>query len=220
MPSPNYPLWDVATRCFHWAIVCCIPLAWWSAETENYDLHQWLGYTVIVLVVSRVVWGFVGSPHSRFADFLVGPRKVLAYLRGEGASSAGHNPLGGWSVLALLTLLLAQALSGLFNTDDVLFSGPLYYAASTEFRDAMGVVHDVAFNLLLALVVLHIAAVLVHQYRFGEKLLQAMIRGRAEGREGRGKPVPLWRALGILLLISLALWWGLAQAPQPAPMIW
>lgn len=220
MSSPNYPLWDLATRCFHWAIVCCIPLAWWSAETENYDLHQWLGYTVIVLVVSRIVWGFVGSPHSRFADFLVGPGKVLAYLRGQGASSAGHNPLGGWSVLALLALLLAQAVSGLFNTDDVLFSGPLYYAASTEFRDAMGVVHDVAFNLLLALVALHIAAVLVHQFRFGEKLLQAMFRGRAEGREGRAAPVSLWRALVILLLAGLALWWGLQQAPQPAPMVW
>ena len=220
MSASSYPLWDMATRCFHWIIACCIPLAWWSAETENYDLHQWVGYTVIVLVISRVLWGFVGSPHSRFADFLVGPGRVLAYLRGQGASSAGHNPLGGWSVLALLSLLLAQAVSGLFNSDDVLFSGPLYYAASTEFRDVMGVVHEVTFNVLLALVVLHIAAVLVHQLRFGEKLLQAMVLGRAEGRVGRGAPAPLWLALIILLLVSLALWWGLEQAPQPAPMAW
>jgi cytochrome b len=220
MSQPGFPLWDIATRCFHWAIVCCVPLAWWSAESENYQLHQWIGCLVIVLVVTRVVWGFLGSPHSRFADFLVGPRRVLAYIRGMGTGSAGHNPLGGWSVIALLFLLLVQGVSGLFNSDDVLFSGPLYYAAPDGFRDSMGTVHDVAFNLLLALVGLHIAAVLYHQFARGERLVQAMLRGRAAGREGRAAPVPLWRALVIVVLVSLALWWGLAQAPQPAPMAW
>ena len=146
-------------------------LAWLSAETENYDVHRWLGYTIIVLVISRIAWGFLGSRHSRFSDFLVGPGAVLAYLRGRGGASAGHNPLGGWSVLVLLFLLLAQAVSGLFNTDDVLVSGPLYYAASTGFRDAMGQVHDMAFNGLVALICLHIVAVLYHQLRRKEKLL-------------------------------------------------
>lgn len=220
MSQQGFSLWDTATRLFHWAIVCCVPLAWWSAETENYDVHQWVGQMVIVLVVSRIVWGFVGSPHSRFSDFLVGPRKVLAYLRGENVGSPGHNPLGGWSVLALIFLLLAQAVSGLFNSDDVLFSGPLYYAASTGFRDSMGQVHEIAFNGLLALVALHVAAVFYHQFRLKEKLLQAMVWGRAPGREGRATPAPLWRALVIVALLGLALWWGLEQAPQPAPMAW
>ena len=93
-----------------------------AAETENYEAHQWIGCLVIVLVFSRIVWGFVGSRHSRFADFVVGPSKVMTYLRGQGAASRGHNPLGGWSVLALLLLLLLQAVSGLFNSDDVFFS--------------------------------------------------------------------------------------------------
>lgn len=216
----SHPLWDIPTRIFHWAIVCCIPLAWWSAESQNYDIHQWLGCTIIVLVVSRIAWGFLGSPHSRFRDFLVGPRRVLAYLRGQGTAAAGHNPLGGWSVVALLLLLLAQGISGLFNSDDILFSGPLYYAADTQFRDAMGVVHDVVFNMLIALVCLHILAVLYHQLRLGEKLLQAMLRGSAPGREGRAAPTSAWRALVILLLAALALWWGLEQAPQPASTMW
>ncbi len=209
------PLWDIPTRIFHWAIVCCLPLAWWSAETERYDLHEWTGYSVLVLVTTRVVWGVVGSRHSRFADFLVGPGAVLAYLRGAQAQSAGHNPLGGWSVILLLSLLLLQAVSGLFNSDDVLFSGPLYYWANSEFRDAMGVVHDVAFNALLALVCVHILAVLYHQLRRREKLLQAMVKGAAEGREGRVRPVAWWWAALIAMLVALALWWGLAQAPTP-----
>jgi cytochrome b len=193
-----------------------LPIAWWSAEEERFDVHQWTGYTVLVLVSSRIVWGFIGSRHSRFTDFVVGPARVRAYLRGQGSSSAGHNPLGGWSVLLLLSLLLAQAISGLFNSDDVLFSGPLYYWADSGFRDAMGVVHDVAFNGLLALVCLHVVAVLYHQLKLKEKLLQAMLRGSAIGRVGTEAAAPWWRAVIIALLVGLALWWGLAQAPQPS----
>jgi cytochrome b len=220
MRAGVHPLWDIPTRVFHWLIVCLVPLAWWSAEQERYDLHQWTGYSVLVLVVSRIVWGFLGSRHARFADFLVGPAAVWAYLRRQGAASAGHNPLGGWSVLSMLSLLLLQAGSGLFNSDDVLFSGPLYYAASTGFRDAMGVVHEVSFNALLALICLHILAVLYHQLRLRENLLQAMLRGSASGREGQQAPVSWWRAAVIVALIATALWWGLGQAPEPAPMAW
>jgi len=220
MSATAHPLWDLPTRLCHWMIVVCIPLSWWSAEEQRYQLHEWSGCTLIVLVLARVIWGFIGSRHSRFSDFLVGPRKVLAYLRGQGSDSAGHNPLGGWSVVVLLALILVQAISGLFNTDDVLFSGPLYYAASSDFRDAMGVVHETAFNGLLALVGLHILAVLYHQFRGGEKLLQAMFKGRAPGREGRAAPAAWWLALLVVLCIALALWWGLEQAPQPTPLQW
>jgi cytochrome b len=216
--SKKYPLWDIPTRLFHWTIVCCVVLAWWSAENERYELHEWLGFTIIALVVSRIAWGIFGSPHSRFADFLVGPRRVLDYLRGTPAASAGHNPLGGWSVVAILLLLLAQGVSGLFNSDDVLFSGPLHYGADTAFRDAMGVVHEVAFDALVVLVCLHIAAVVYHQWRHREKLVQAMVRGTAPGKEGRAAPVSPWLALATLALVALALWWGLEQAPQPQPM--
>jgi cytochrome b len=213
-------LWDVPTRVFHWSIVCCVPLAWWSAEEERYDLHQWVGCTVLALVVSRIVWGFVGSRHSRFADFVVRPSRALAYLRGQSAPNIGHNPAGGWSVLLLLALLLLQAISGLFNSDDVLFSGPLYYWASTGIRDVMAEVHEFAFNALLVLVCLHILAVLYHQFRLHEKLLQAMVRGSAAGREGTGTPVPWWWAALILALVALALWWGLEQAPKPKLLVW
>ncbi len=220
MPDTNKPLWDLPTRLCHWLIVICIPLSWWSAENENYELHEWLGYTVIVLVVARIAWGFLGSRHSRFADFLVGPRAVTAYLRGRGSVSAGHNPLGGWSVMALLSLLLLQAVSGLFNSDEVFFSGPFYYGASVSVRDAMGLVHEWAFDLLLALVCLHILAVLYHQYGRKEPLLQAMVRGSAEGRSGKAAPVPAWRALVLVLLVALVLWGLLQLAPPPPSMMW
>ena len=110
-----------------------------STEIETFTYDDQI---VRMFATATIVWGLVGSTHSRFSDFLVGPRKIIAYLRGENSGSVGHNPLGGWSVVALLSLLLLQAVSGLFNSDDVFFSGPLYYAASGEFRDTMGVVHE------------------------------------------------------------------------------
>jgi cytochrome b len=210
-----HPLWDLPTRIFHWLIVCLLPLAWWSAHEGYYEVHQWTGYTVLVLVTTRIVWGFLGSRHSRFRDFLVGPTAVLSYLRRSVSGSAGHNPLGGWSVVVLLALLLAQAISGLFNSDDVLFSGPLYYWAGSELRAIMGGTHELAFNALLAFVGLHIAAVVYHQWQLHEPLLQAMLRGSATGREGREAPVGWWWALLIAGVIGLLLWWGLAQAPRP-----
>ena len=122
--------------------------------------------------------------------------------------------------MVMLGLLLTQAVSGLFNSDDVLFSGPLYYWANPDFRDAMGALHDIVFNVLLGMIGLHILAVLYHQFKLREALLQAMIRGSAPGREGKAAPVPWWRALVILALLAALLWWVLAQAPQPAPIAW
>ena len=220
VPGPVKPLWDLPTRVCHWLLVCCLPAAWLAAELAWMEVHEWLGYTVLVLVVSRIAWGFVGSPHSRFSDFLVGPRAVLAYLRGEGAASAGHNPLGSWSVLLLLLLLLTQAVSGLFNSDDVFFTGPLYYALDANLRDTMGLVHEVAFNLLLGLVALHIAAVIYHQRWRREPLVQAMLRGSADGRAGRADPVSPWRAVLVAAVVALGLWAVLAAAPEPPPMMW
>jgi len=213
-------LWDLPTRLCHWAIVCCVPLAWWSAETERYEVHEWVGYTVLVLVLSRLIWGLVGSRHSRFSDFLAGPATVFAYVREGVQPGPGHNPLGGWSVVALLGLLLLQAVSGLFNTDDVFYNGPLYYAADSGLRDSLGALHDWAFNLLLGLVALHVLAVCYYQIRKGDKLLQAMVKGRAQGKSGLAAPVPAWLALLVVALGSLGLWWGLGQAPQPQPMAW
>ena len=213
-----YPLWDITVRLIHWLLVLCLPLAWWTAEEGNYEWHSKVGYTVLILVVTRIIWGLVGSRHARFSDFLVGPMAILKYLKGEGARSKGHNPLGGWAVIFLLSLLLAQATSGLFNSDDVMFNGPFYYAASGEFRDFMGVVHENVFDALLALVFLHVVVVLFHQLKLREKLIQAMIRGLAEGREGLSAPVPFWAASIIAILLSVGLAVALEYAPQPQPM--
>ena len=211
-------VWDLATRLFHWSLVVCFALAWWSAKFERYDIHEVTGQVMIVLLVTRFVWGFLGSVHSRFSDFVVGPGSVLAYLRGQPSPTPGHNPLGGWSVLALLCLLLLQAISGLFNSDDIMFSGPLYYAAEPQLRDLMGVVHQWTFDILLVLIALHILTIMYYQFRLKKQLIQPMLVGSATDREGHKAPVSALKAVLVAIVIALLLWQGLELAPQPQPL--
>ena len=217
--NQNSTLWDLPTRAFHWMIVFSIPLAWWSAEEQRYDIHQWVGYTVLVLVVGRIVWGFIGSHYSRFTSFIVNPARTFSYLKGEHVEYIGHNPAGAWSVVVMLLLLLLQAGSGLFNTDDVLFSGPFYYAASPELQGLMGSVHDVVFKLIVVLIVSHIAAIAYHQWK-GNNLVKAMLDGGTVEQKNVQASAPLWRWLLVILLLSLLLWWAIEQAPQPTNSWW
>lgn len=208
-------LWDLPVRVIHWALALCVPASWWTVEEGYMEQHAWIGYSVLVLVATRLVWGVVGSPQARFGDFLRGPRAILAYLRGAARDTPGHNPLGGWSSLALWLVLLAQAGSGLFNSDGILFDGPLYHAADTPITDFLGSVHAIAFNLLLGLIALHLTAVAYYQFIARERLLGPMLRGYAEGRYGTGAPRPWWWAVLIAAAFALVLWGVISLAPEP-----
>lgn len=216
----RHPLWDLPVRLSHWLITLCLPAAWWTAEEGLLELHAWVGYTVLSLVLARLAWGVVGSPQARFGDFLRGPRSILAYLREGRRDTPGHNPLGGWSAMTLWGLLLVQAVTGLYNSDGILFDGPLYHAAGETLTDKLGAVHGWLFNAILAFVGLHVATVAWYQWGRGEQLLVPMLRGSAPGREGTGPAAPLWRALLILDLVALALLAIFAAAPEPVSSWW
>jgi cytochrome b len=213
----RFPLWDSPTRLFHWLLVIAVFLSWLSHELEWIQVHLWSGYSVLVLVGFRLLWGFWGSVHSRFRDFVSSPARVWAYWRRGEWSGVGHNPAGAWSVLALLLLLAAQALTGLFNSDGLLFDGPLHYALASSWTDKLGELHEWLFWVLAGLIGLHVAAVLYSQF-FGARrnLLRPMISGGDSGREA---PVPAWRALVLLLLCAGLLGLAVYLAPSP-PVYW
>jgi cytochrome b len=215
----GHVLWDLPTRVFHWALVVSVVTSWLSHEIGNAGIHRWSGYTVLVLVVFRIIWGFLGSRHSRFSDFLRGPAAIRAYLAGQSPARPGHNPLGGWSVLLLLLLLLAQATTGLFNSDGILFDGPFHHALDNSVTDALGAAHEVLFNVLAGLILLHVGAVLYHQLVRKEDLLRPMLWGRTADRSGAEPAVPWWWALPLVLLLGLLLWYAISKAPPP-PSYW
>lgn len=216
MSSPAAtPIWDLPTRLFHWSLFPLLVTAWISAEEGYMDVHEWCGYTAIVLVAFRILWGFAGSTHARFANFLRGPGAVMHYFRTGDWSGEGHNPAGGWSVMLMLALLLSQGVSGLFNEDDISFSGPLSHVAG-ELTDSIHEWHEWNFNLLLALVGVHIAAVLLYLRR-GKNLVRPMITGGSSAAGGsRGN---VWLALVIVAGCAALLWWLLSLAPKPAPFL-
>ena len=210
-------VWDLPTRLFHWLLAALIGFSWWSAEEEQLEWHMWSGYAVLTLLLFRLLWGIFGSSTARFSNFLRGPAGVLGYLRdSKGWRAVGHTPLGALSVVALLGLTIAQVATGLFNADDDgLYEGALAPLVSYDFADAAHDAHELVFNILLAFIALHVAAILYYRLFKGRKLVGPMISGRAAVdpdvepmKPGRG-----WVAL-VCLAVAIALTrWIIAGAP-------
>ena len=163
-------LWDLPIRLVHWSFVLLLPALWWTWKRDDIQTHKLLGYILLGLLVFRLFWGFAGSETARFSGFVKGPRAVTNYVRRlfskEGEPVVGHNPLGGWSVVALLLLLCAQVIVGLFTQDvDGIESGPLTSLVSYDLADSARWWHDKLFYVLLGLVALHVGAILFYLAR-------------------------------------------------------
>lgn len=171
------PVWDLFVRIFHWSLVASVAAAWFTHE-DGRDLHVPIGYVSLVLVALRLVWGFVGSRHARFSDFVRSPFTVLSYLRelfrGSEHRYLGHNPAGGAMILALLAMLVAVGGSGWLGTTDAYWGEEWV----EELHEAL------AFG-LLGLVALHLAGVVLASRRHRENLAAAMITGRKRAPEGQ-----------------------------------
>lgn len=210
------PVWDLPTRLFHWAIVALIAFSWWSSE-EGFDpWHFWSGYAILFLLLFRILWGFVGSSTARFSSFVRGPADLVEYLRSGHWPLAGHSPLGALSVLALLASMLVQVATGLIQIDsDDFVEGPLSPLVSFETAEAAHDVHEVNFNILLALIVLHVAAIIFYRIALGRKLVGPMISGRAElPRDVEPMtPAPRSRAIACAAVALALTAWVAAGAP-------
>jgi cytochrome b len=175
-------VWDLPTRLFHWALVACVAcllITGWRGGAAI-DWHARFGYAVLALLLFRIVWGFVGGRWSRFSSFLYGPKHVGAYLRGQAHPDhlVGHNPLGAGSVFAMLLVLLAQVGTGLFADDDISFTGPLNRFVASSKAAALTWYHkEVGVWIVVALVVLHIAAIAWYRWKKNENLVKPMVLG-------------------------------------------
>lgn len=198
-------IWDAPVRLIHWSMVALVALSWWTAENNDLEWHRYSGYALLGLLVFRVYWGFFGSGTARFANFVKGPRTVWSYLRGTSTDATpGHNPLGAVSVIVLLLLLIAQVTLGLFTVDvDGIESGPLSHLVSFDAGRACAEVHENLFNVLLAFIGLHIAAVLYYLLFRRHNLIASMIHGKRD--VPAGTPASLARVSWPKLLVGLVL---------------
>ena len=203
-------VWDLPTRLFHWSLVVLIGLQYATGEFHFLDMswHFRFGYTTLALVAFRVLWGFCGSQTSRFADFLRGPGAIWQYLRNlisaDSQTRIGHNPLGGWSVVALLTGVAVQAVSGLFASDDIDTDGPLVAHVSDATVKVMTRVHHWDENVLLILIGLHVVAVLLYLAVKGENLIGPMFTGITRAENFRPlRFAGTWLALALFALCAV-----------------
>ncbi|MCH8498839.1 MAG: cytochrome b/b6 domain-containing protein [Marinobacter sp.] len=224
MENSTIKLWDLPIRLFHWLLVLAVVGAIVTVKLGgNWMIwHERFGLTVLGLIVFRIMWGFVGSSYARFSQFLVGPRRTLAYLRGEW-HQPGHNPLGALSVMAMLLMLGAQATSGLFAYDDIAFGGPLRRMVASGMSGKITGWHQQGEWLIYGLIALHLCAVLFYTLIKKDNLVGPMITGRkqlevngAQSATGGG-----WVALSVSLLVTAAVVWvangGLLAPPPPPP---
>ncbi len=204
-------VWDMPVRIFHWLAVLLVLLAWITKEVGGNAMtyHMWSGYTMLALVLFRLIWGFVGSQHARFGDFVRGPATVVRYVLGASKDTStishGHNPAGGWSVLALLVCLLVQAVTGLFANDEIVTEGPLVARVGQDMSNWITTIHRYNFNVLLGLIGFHVAAVLFYLFAKRENLILPMFTGRKRVRREQaieGYTVGIWRAVIALLVAA------------------
>lgn len=186
-------VWDLPTRIFHWMLVALMVMAWASFEFSEalndptLKLHRYTGYTIIILVIWRLIWGVIGSPSARFKTFVKGPRDVLQYtmdlIRGRDRRYLGHNPLGSYGVLALLGLVGLQGVLGLMAEEhNGVTWGPLSHL--TSMNEEITELHEELFYAgILAVVVIHVVANLYHGFFKREPLIVAMFTGRKPGHE-------------------------------------
>lgn len=214
--APRGPVWDLPTRLFHWSLAGLIGFSWWSAEFDHLDWHVWSGIAVLTALLFRLLWGLFGSSTARFSGFVRGPGTVLAYLRGSIWNDIGHTPLAGLSVVALLLVTAAQVVLGLFSEDeDGFVRGPLAHLVSVRTSDAAAGLHEANFNILLGLILLHVAAILYYRLVRGKRLTSAMITGRGE-LGPRAQPMRRGRWWAALLCLAAAFAvarWVVAGAP-------
>jgi cytochrome b len=205
-------IWDIPTRGVHWLLAVLIPFSWWSAHSDHLPWHRLSGYTILGLLVFRVIWGFAGSGTARFAGFVRGPRRVWAYVRGRASSMVGHNPLGGWSILAMLAVLAAQVSLGLFSVDqDGFETGPLAKFVSFDTGRTVAHIHELNFYLLLALILLHLGAITFYAVR-GRNLVMPMITGEGSLPQGAAAPTRApWRSALAAAAVAGAVAWFVAH---------
>jgi cytochrome b len=219
-------VWDLPLRLFHWLFAVSIFASWATAEAgfDWMEVHFWLGYWTIGLLIFRILWGFIGPRHARFSSFVGTPAAIWRYLRGLFSAnpihSVGHNPAGGIMVIVMLLLVALQVSTGLFATDDIVWSGPYNPAVSGATADKLTSIHHANFNFILAAVILHVLAIAFYGFVKKQNLAVAMLTGMKPAtlvpEHEAISSSQLLKAVIAVLVSGGAVYWLVSAAP-PVP---
>ncbi|MFA6920826.1 MAG: cytochrome b/b6 domain-containing protein [Gallionella sp.] len=223
--SVSIRVWDLPLRLFHWLLALSVLSVVISGELGGnlIDWHGRIGELVLGLLVFRLIWGFVGTTHARFASFFPTPAKIAAYLKGQW-QGIGHNPLGALSAIALLGALAAVVVTGLFANDDIAFQGPLFTLVDKSFSDKLSGLHARAFYALIVLIPLHLAAIVYYIRIKKHNLIAPMLTGKKVVPRSHAVQISGGGAIRFLAALTIAgfVVWGVSNGasylvPLPAP---
>jgi cytochrome b len=175
-------IWDLPIRLFHWLLAACIAASFITVKVGGNAMqwHAYVGYCVLTLIIFRICWGFAGSYHARFFNFVPSPLGLISYIKGNSKAVLGHNPLGSLSVLGLLFSVALQAVTGLFANDDIAFEGPFSKYVSESTVQLLTYIHRSNEIVLIGLISLHLLAI-AYYYKFKrENLIKPMLLGDKE----------------------------------------
>ena len=182
-------VWDPLVRFFHWSLVASFFIAY-ITEEDFLTIHSWAGYILLGLLAIRVVWGFIGTKHARFSDFVFTPSHIVQFLKDTLSLKAkryiGHNPAGGAMVILLMLSLFMTSFSGLIIFGIEESQGPFaswLTGASHSVGDVFEEVHEFFANFTLFLVFIHVAGVLIESLIHKENLVASMINGKKRSNE-------------------------------------
>lgn len=179
-------VWDRHTRLFHWSLVVCFSFSIGSGLWNDMDVMEWhmvSGYTLLTLIIFRLLTGIVGKDYANFLRFPLAPNRVIAYIKGE-RQFYGHNPLGSWMIVIMLSSIIVQITSGLMTSDDIFVEGPWVIWVTEEWVSVAGSIHGTNYYVLLFLVISHILAIVFYKTIKKQNLVAAMITGKADKIEG------------------------------------
>ena len=219
LPDARVLAWDAPTRVFKWLLVLLVVDGWLSNKfgPDIPAWHKWNGYAVLVLIVFRLLWGFVGGSTARFSAFVTGPATAIAYIRaqlvGRPLRYLGHNPLGGWMIVALLAVVAAQCLTGLYAADEdrLIIEGPLAKTVADATVDFAARWHHRIFDAIEILAVLHIAANVFYTFVKRDPLIPAMVTGGKPAEDFADMPTAVpgsWARAALCLVAAIALVFG------------
>jgi cytochrome b len=205
-------VWDLPTRIFHWALAILVIFSFATGKIGGgwMDWHLKSGYAILALLLFRLGWGILGSQTARFTHFVRGPRAAIAFARatfgGNHPLTLGHNPMGGWMVVFMLALLVAQASSGLFADDEIATQGPLAVKVSNALVAKMTSFHYYNGWTIVAAVALHVIAVATYQWALKVDVLRPMVSGWKVVPPGLRPPEPeraaVWLAAAFLAIAA------------------
>lgn len=201
-PPKKAPIWDLPLRVFHWGLLVSVAGSMASGINGDMFWHEKLGLNVLGLLVFRIIWGFVGSHHARFHNFIRAPKAVIAYIKSIGAGDRthqpGHSPTGGYATMVILGVMLVMSVTGAMSRDDIFYDGPLVpYVGG--FADDATTLHRLGEKFVFLTIALHLLALLFYRFMLKIKLVPAMVNG------GTSKGItPISRrhqAAGFLLMV-------------------